>query len=365
MNKSSKLQEFQKNLMTGISYMMPVIVIAGVTLGITSLLGQQLFGVNIGSKELLEEAKGFQYLLAWLNQVAGKGMMSFMYPVMAGYIAMAIADRPGLAPGMLGGYLAVKLNAGFIGAIIMGFTSGYLCLWLNNLIKLNRKYVGVKSLFLLPVLVGLGSSIVAYFIVGPIGQGFSNLSKLFIDAIGTSGGAALSAALGAARAFDFGGPVNKMAGTIGKQLYFDTGYSYIALMLGALIPPIGIGLSAVIAKMTKKGKEEFDQQLLAGGFSTLILGLLGISEGVLPFIISDPMIIPISMIGAGIGGAIGFSLNVNVFPGSSYGFFMWPLVENFGGFVIALLAGIVVVICLMFIHEHHKFMKGKMVEGEK
>lgn len=118
MNKSSKLQEFQKNLMTGISYMMPVIVIAGVTLGITSLLGQQLFGVNIGSKELLEEAKGFEYLLAWLNQVAGKGMMSFMYPVMAGYIAMAIADRPGLAPGMLGGYLAVKLNAGFIGAII-------------------------------------------------------------------------------------------------------------------------------------------------------------------------------------------------------------------------------------------------------
>ena len=247
----------------------------------------------------------------------------------------------------------------------MGFTSGYLCLWLNNLIKLNRKYVGVKSLFLLPVLVGLGSAIVAYFIVGPIGKGFSNLSKLFIDAIGTSGGAALSAALGAARAFDFGGPVNKMAGTIGKQLYFDTGYSYIALMLGALIPPIGIGLSAVIAKMTKKGKEEFDQQLLAGGFSTLILGLLGISEGVLPFIISDPMIIPISMIGAGIGGAIGFSLNVNVFPGSSYGFFMWPLVENFGGFVIALLAGIIAVICLMFIHEHRKFIKGKMVGGEK
>ena len=136
-------------------------------------------------------------------------------------------------------------------------------------------------------------------------------------------------------------------------------------MLGALIPPIGIGLSAVIAKMTKKGKEEFDQQLLAGGFSTLILGLLGISEGVLPFIISDPMIIPISMIGAGIGGAIGFSLNVNVFPGSSYGFFMWPLVENFGGFVIALLAGIIAVICLMFIHEHRKFIKGKMVEVEK
>ena len=117
--------------------------------------------------------------------------------------------------------------------------------------------------------------------------------------------------------------------------------------------------------MTKKGKEEFDQQLLAGGFSTLILGLLGISEGVLPFIISDPMIIPISMIGAGIGGAIGFSLNVNVFPGSSYGFFMWPLVENFGGFVIALLAGIIAVICLMFIHEHRKFIKGKMVGGEK
>lgn len=357
MKTSSALSNFQKNLMTGISYMMPVIVIAGVTLGLTSLLGQQIFGVNVGSKEILEQSSGIQYLLAWLNQEAGKGMMSFMYPVMAGYIALAIADRPGLAPGLLGGYLAVKLNAGFIGAIIMGFAAGYICVFLNKAIKFDRKYVGVKSLFLLPVLGGFGVALLAYLIVGPIGQGFSNLSKFFINTIGTGGGAALSGALAAARAFDFGGPVNKMAGTIGKQLYFDTGYSYIALMLGALVPPIGIGLSSVIAKFTAIGRKEFDNQLQMAGFSTLILGLLGISEGVLPFIISDPVIIPICMAGSAVAGSIGFALKSNVFPGSSYGFFMWPLVENVGGFLFALMIGVVVIVVLMFIHQHFKFKK--------
>lgn len=361
MNKQ-RLENIQKQLMTGISYMMPVIVIAGVTLGLSTLLGQTIFNVNVGSKDILKEATGLKYILCWLNQVAGKGMFSLMYPVLAGYISFAIADRPGLAPGMLGGYLAVKLNSGFIGAVLIGFCSGYIISWLNKLIKLDRKYVGVKSLFILPVLGGLLTAIIAYFAIAPIGSGFSLLSKTLVNSIGKSGGAILSAALGAARAFDFGGPVNKMAGTIGKQLYFDTGYSYIALMLGALVPPIGIGLSTIISKYILK-EDVFDPQLQAGGLSCLILGILGISEGVLPFIIMDPMIIPICMIGSGVAGAIGFSLGANVFPGSSYGFFMWPIVQNITGFLVALVVGVAIVAVLMIIHEKNMYSK-KIINNE-
>ncbi|MFM1534597.1 fructose-specific PTS transporter subunit EIIC [Helcococcus ovis] len=352
------LENIQKHLMTGISYMMPIIVIAGVTLGLTSLLGQTLFNINVGSKEIIKESTGLKYILCWLNQVAGKGMFSLMYPVLAGYIAFAIGDRPSLAPGMLGGYLAVNLNAGFIGAVMIGFCSGYIIKGLNSAIKIDRKYVGVKSLFILPVLGGIFTAIISYLVIGPIGSGFSVLSKTFVNSIGKGGGSLLSAILGAARAFDFGGPVNKMAGTIGKQLYFDTGYSYIALMLGALIPPIGIGISTIISKLFFR-EDVFDPQLQAGGLACLILGLLGISEGVLPFIIIDPMIIPICMVGAGVGGAIGFSLGAEVFPGSSYGFFMWPIVKNVGGFLIALLVGVAVVSILMIIHEKRLYNKKK------
>lgn len=352
MNK--KINKFQQQLMTGISYMMPIIVIAGVLLGVSSLLGEVFFHTNVGKEEILKSPNQFLAFIAWCNQVAGKGMFSLMYPVLAGYIAFAIADRPALAPGMLGGFLAVKLNAGFIGAVLIGFMAGNSVSYLNKSIRLPREYVGVKSLFFLPVLGSLIVIVTCKFLVGPIGEGFSSLSKFLVNSIGPKGGAVLSFALAAGRAFDFGGPVNKMAGTIGKQLYFDTGYSYIALMLGALVPPIGIGLSTIIGKFVTK-KEVFDQQLKTGGLSCFILGLLGISEGVLPFIIMDPTIIPISMIGSGIAGAIGFSLGSNVFPGSSYGFFMWPIVTNIIGFLIALFVGVAIVVILMIIHQKHRY----------
>lgn len=358
--KEISIEKLRNNLMTGISYMMPVIVIAGVTLGVTTLLGQVFFGVNVGKKELLEQSDGIIKFLAWTNQIGGKGMFSLMYPVLAGYIAFAIADRPGMAPGMLGGLLAVKLNAGFIGAVLIGFVAGYVIVYLNRIIKLERKYIGVKSLFLLPVLGSACVYVLSMWVVGPIGTAFSQLSKLAVNSIGQGGGAVLSAALAAARAFDFGGPVNKMAGTIGKQLYFDTGYSYIALMLGSIIPPIGVGLSTQLSKLFFK-KEAFEPQLQAGGLSCLILGLLGISEGVLPFIISDVGIIPICMIGSGVGGALGFAMGSNVFPGSSYGFFMWPIVDNIVGFLIALACGVLIVTVLMLLHAKRRFDKNLTV----
>lgn len=349
-------KDLQKNLMTGISYMMPLIIIAGVTMGVTSLIGSVFFDVSVFTEEaLITENSSILNFVAWCYD-AGALMFTIMYPVFAGYIAFGIADRPGLAPGFLGGLLVVQMGTGFLGAILAGYVAGYSILWLNKVIKINRKYIGIKSLFLLPLLGALITLVASKFVIAYIGIGFSNLSQWLISSIGTEGGALLSALLGAARAFDFGGPVNKMAGTIGKQLYFDTGYSYIALVLGALVAPIGLGLSPYFAKLFTK-KEIFDPQLKAGALSCLILGVLGISEAVLPFIMLYPVIIPISMIATAIAGAIGFSLGASVFPGGIYGFYMWPLIENVGGFLIALVVGVLIVCVLMFIYRMRVYNK--------
>lgn len=358
------LKELQKNLMTGISYMMPLIIIAGVTMGVTSLLGSVFFDVSVFTEEVLA-AQGSPILdfITWCYN-AGSLMFTIMYPVFAGYISFGIADRPGLAPGFLGGLLVVQMVTGFLGAILAGYVAGYSILWLNKSIKINRKYIGVKTLFLLPLLGSIIVLLASKFVIAYIGIGFSSLSQWLITSIGTEGGALLSAGLGAARAFDFGGPVNKMAGTIGKQLYFDTGYSYIALVLGALVAPIGLGLSPYFARIFTK-KEIFDPQLKQGALSCLILGFLGISEAVLPFIILYPVIIPISMIGTAVAGAIGFSLGASVFPGGIYGFYMWPLIENVWGFLIALAVGVLIVCKLMFFYRLRVYNKEQLEQEEQ
>jgi len=336
-----QLKQIQRFMMTGISYMIPVVVIAGITMGVTSMIGE-FAGFTASDEVLLESSDTFVNLVVWTNQVAGQNFMELMYPILAGYIAFGIADRPALAPGLLGGMLANLLNAGFFGALIIGFIAGYSIKWINKAIKIKRQYIGVKTMFLLPVLGSIVVIIASRIVVAPVGIGFTNLSTWFVETIGQSGGALLSGALGSARAFDFGGPVNKAAGTIGKQLYFDAGYTYIGLMLGSIVPPIGVGLATIMDKFIV-GKSVFRPQLKGNGTPCFILGLLGISEGVLAFAIADPLTIPITMLGSGISAALGYMFGCSIFPGSSYGFYMYPLVENIGGFLIALIVGVIVV----------------------
>lgn len=349
--KESKWLKFQQHMMTGISYMIPVVMIAGVLMGVTSLIGNSM-GFNPGDAELLKHPDGLVSLIAWINQVAGKGLMRLMYPILSAYIAFGIADRPGLAPGLMGGMLALSSNAGFIGALITGFLAGYSVLGLNKWIQVPRRYIGIKSMFLLPI---VGSLIVLFgvkLIVAPIGIGLTNISTWFVKTIGEQGGAMLSAAFAAARASDFGGPINKAAGTIGKQLYFDSGYPYIGLMIGCVIPSIGIGLSTILDKYIVREKV-YTPQLQQSGIPCLTLGFLGIAEGAIPFAIADPMTIPIAMVGSAVGGAIGFVMGCDIFPGSSYGFFVWPLIKNFAGFMLALIVGVLIVMFLMIWRNKH------------
>ena len=243
MSKSTLKEKWgvmQSHLMTGISYMIPVVVGAGMLMGIGGIAGQ-ILNVEIWSPEALNSSNALVSTFAWITQVAGKGLMNLMYPIFAAFLAYAIGDKLALAPGFLGGVLASEMGSGFVGSILIGLVAGYFVKFANENIKIKRKYIGIKTMFIIPVLGVIIVSLASKFIVGPIGVGFINGITAIINAVGQAGGAALSALLGGAMAFDLGGPVNKTAMTIGMQLTSDTGFTYTPVLLGILIPPIGIG----------------------------------------------------------------------------------------------------------------------------
>ncbi|MGL5353546.1 MAG: fructose-specific PTS transporter subunit EIIC [Clostridium sp.] len=336
----SKSEVFQRYLMTGISYMIPVVVGAGMLMGIGGIAGQ-VMGFDVWSVEALESSNVAIQTFAWMTQIAGKGLMNLMYPVFAAFLAYAIGDKLALAPGFLGGVLAQSMGSGFIGSMLIGFIAGYFVQFINKKIKMKRKYIGIKSMFIIPVLGALVVALASRFIVGPIGLGFINGVTAILNLVGEAGGAALSALLGGSMAFDLGGPVNKTAMTIGMQLNSDTGFTYTPVLLGIIIPPIGIGLATIIDKFVV-GRKVFPEELGGSGAPSMVLGVVGISEGAIPFIISDPLgQIPINVIGAGIGASISFVMGSFAHIGVPASIWGWPLIENPAGFFIGLLVGVI------------------------
>ena len=330
----------QTYLMTGISYMIPIVVGAGMLMGIGGIAGQ-LLGVDIWSAEALNSSDAIVSTFAWLTQVAGKGLMDLMYPVFAAFLAYAIGDKLALAPGFLGGLLAAQMGSGFVGSILIGLIAGYFVQFANQKIKIKRKYIGVKTMFIIPVSGVIIISLASKFIVGPIGVGFIAGITAVIATVGQAGGAVLSGILGGAMAFDLGGPVNKTAMAVGMQLSSDTGFTYTPILLGIIIPPIGIGLATVIDKYIV-GRRVFPEDLASSGVPSMILGIVGISEGSIAFMISDPIgQIPINVIGASIGASISFAMGSFAHIGVPASIWGWPLIENSAGFFIGLVVGVV------------------------
>lgn len=341
--KNSTIKEtwsvLQSYLMTGISYMIPIVVGAGMLMGIGGIAGQMM-GVDIWSAEALNSSDMLVSTFAWITQIAGKGLMDLMYPIFAAFLAYAIGDKLALTPGFLGGVLATQMGSGFVGSILIGLIAGYFVQFANKKIKIKRKYIGVKTMFIIPVVGVIIVSLASKFVVGPIGVGFITAITTVISVVGQAGGAILSSILGGAMAFDLGGPVNKTAMTIGMQLSSDTGFTYTPILLGIIIPPIGIGLATIIDKYIV-GRRVFPDDLGGSGAPSMILGIVGISEGAIPFIISDPLgQIPINVIGAGIGASISFAMGSSAHIGVPASIWGWPLIENPLGFFVGMLVGV-------------------------
>ncbi|TCS35878.1 fructose-specific PTS transporter subunit EIIC [Reinekea marinisedimentorum] len=276
-----------KHLMTGVSFMLPVVVAGGLIIALSFIFGIEAFK---------EEGT----LAAALMTIGGGSAFALMIPVLAGYIAFSIADRPGLAPGLVGGMLASSVGAGFLGGIVAGFIAGYGAKWLVDTIKLPKSLESLKPILIVPFIATLVTGLIMIYIVGgPVSAIMNGLTD-FLQSMGSANAVVLGIILGAMMCFDLGGPVNKAAYTFGVGLLASQTYAPMAAVMAAgMTPAIGMGLATFF------GRKYFTDSEHEAGRASFVLGLCFISEGAIPFAAKDPLrVIPSTMIGGAITGAL-------------------------------------------------------------
>ncbi|MCR6514498.1 MAG: fructose-specific PTS transporter subunit EIIC [Clostridium chrysemydis] len=343
------LPNMMEAVMTGISYMIPVIVAAGLMMGIAKLSAMGLGVINDLGK--LGDSSNPLYVLLFNLDRFGGLIFKFIYPIFSAYVAFSIADRPGLVPGFIGGAFAGGLHytfwgveggipSGFIGALILGLVAGYVTDFLNKHIKLNKHLNAIKPMLLLPGISVLVVFLLNYYLVDPV---FGGLNAWLSNAIASFSGAGtfvLVSIIAACTAFDLGGPVNKAAGAIAIGLAADGIFPLTGRVLAIVIPPIGLGLATVLDKYIVK-RRVFDDNLRVVGGTSILLGFIAVSEGAIPFMLKNPLItIPINVIGSILGACTAVGLGAvqwNPLP-AIWG---WPLVENLWAYIVGLLVGVV------------------------
>lgn len=286
-----------KALMNGVSYMIPFVVVGGLLIAISLALG----GHATPEGYVIPEGSFW----ADVNRIGVVGF-ELMIPILSGYIAYAIADRPALVPGMIGGWIAAhddfydsEAGAGFIGAIVTGFLAGYLVLWIKK-VKVPKFAQPIMPIIVIPVLATTALGLFFVYVIGkPISWVFTHLTDWLSGMTGTSA-ILLGAILGLMIAFDMGGPVNKTAFLFGAGL-IATGNQTVMGMCAAAIPvmPLGQGLATLIRRRL------YSEQERETGMAALFIGMFGISEGAIPFAAARPaQVIPANMLGGAVAGAI-------------------------------------------------------------
>jgi PTS system fructose-specific IIC component len=287
-----------KHLMTGVSFMLPFVVAGGLLIALAFALG----GIYV-----YDDAH--QGTLGWvLFQVGAKAGFALMLPALAGYIAYSIADRPGIAPGMIGGMLAGTVGAGFLGAIAAGFIAGYSVYWLNRLIRLPRGLDGLKPVLILPL---LGAAIVGVLMMMVIGAPMAAVMGALTDwlkGLQTGSAVLLGVILGAMMAFDMGGPVNKAAYVFSTTLIASgVATPMAAAMAAGMTPPLGIALACWLFK------SRFTAEEREASKASAVLGLAFITEGAIPFVARDPLrVIPACVLGSAVAGGLSMAWNIGL-----------------------------------------------------
>lgn len=276
-----------KHLLTGVSFMLPMVVAGGLLIALSFVFGITAF-------------KEQGTLAAALMQIGGDAAFKLMVPLLAGYIAYSIADRPGLAPGMIGGLLASTLGAGFIGGIIAGFLAGYSAWAINRYARLPASVEALKPILIIPLLSSLFTGLVMIYVVGKPVAGMLEALTHFLDSMGTTNAILLGVLLGAMMCVDLGGPINKASYAFSVGLLASQSYAPMAAAMAAgMVPPIGMGIASFIAR------HKFAQSEREAGKAALVLGLCFISEGAIPFAAKDPLrVIPASVAGGALTGAL-------------------------------------------------------------
>ena len=320
---------FYKHLMSGVSNMLPFVVGGGILIAISFMFGIQSSNPSDPS---------FNPLAKLLNDIGGGNAFFLMIPVMAGFIGMSIADRPGFAPAMVGGLISLNNGGGFLGGLIGGFLGGYIVVFLKKLFaKLPESFEGLKPVLLYPLFgIFITGALMYGVIINPIAALNSGVTT-FLQGLGTGNLVLLGALLGGMMAVDMGGPVNKAAFTFGiAMITAGNYYPHAAVMAGGMVPPLGIALATTFFK------NKFTKDEKNAGKVCYIMGLSFITEGAIPFAAADPIrVIPACIIGAAIAGGLSMFFGVQL-PAPHGGLFVLPVVTNPVMYLISIVLGSVV-----------------------
>lgn len=325
----SLLKDARKHMMTGVSYMIPFVVAGGIMLAVSVLLSGN---ASVPSEGILADIANIG--------ITGLGLM---VPILSGYIAFSMADRPGLAPGIIGGMIASNIGAGFIGGILSGILAGIVVTYLKK-IKLSSSLRSLMPIFVIPL---LGTMIVGglmYWVIGqPIAAAMAGMTS-WLESLGTGNLVILGLVLGAMIASDMGGPINKVAFSFGSAMVgtidpvtgvpSDTALAIMAgIGVAICVPPLAMGVATIIAP------KKFTVEEKNSGKAALVMGLVGISEGAIPFAAADPIrVIPANIIGGAVGSAAAMALGAGN-PAPWGGWIVAPVASNPLMYIAATLIG--------------------------
>ena len=329
--------QIYKHLMNGVSHMLPFVIGGGILIAIAFLIDG--FAVDLNSLPFDERSNfGTITPMAAMFKSIGGVAFGFMLPILAGFIAMSIADRPGLAVGFVGGAIAANGTSGFLGALVAGFVAGYLVRLLKKLFeKLPEGLEGIKPMLLYPVIgIFLIGVIMTYVVEPPIGA----LNVMINNGLNSMNGAKailLGALLGGMMSVDMGGPVNKAAYVFGTASIAAGNYNIMAaVMVGGMVPPLAIALATMFFK------NKFTEEERKAGPTNIVMGLSFITEGAIPFAAADPLhVIPACVVGAGVAGGLSAAFNCTLMAPHG-GIFVFPVVGHAAMYLVALVVGSII-----------------------
>ena len=335
--KESAAHKIYTQLMNGVSHMLPFVVGGGILIAIAFLID----GLNVDINALpADQRSNFGTItpIAAMFKNIGGVAFGLMLPVLAGFIGMAIGDRPALALGFVGGMMAANGKSGFLGALVAGFLAGYLILGLRKICdRLPDAIEKLAPVLIYPVVGILIMGLAMNFVVEPIMGGINTGLNNFLSGMGDSSRIVLGLILGGMMAIDMGGPFNKAAYVFGTAAITAGNYDIMAaVMIGGMTPPCAIALATMLFK-NKFTKEERD-----AGPTNFIMGLAFITEGAIPFAASDPLhVLPSCIIGSALAGALSMAFHCTLMAPHG-GIFVFPVVGNAVMYLVALVAGTVV-----------------------
>ena len=332
--KESIGHQIYKHLMNGVSHMLPFVVGGGILIAIAFLIDG--FSVDLNSLPAEQRANfGTITQAAALFKGIGGTAFGFMLPILAGFIAMSIADRPGLAVGFVGGSIAANGTSGFLGALVAGFVAGYIVLLLKKVFsKLPDSLDGMKPVLLYPLLGIFLVGVIMQFVVEPPIGALNTAINNGLNGLNGASAVVLGVLLGGMMSVDMGGPVNKAAYVFGTASIAAGNYNIMAaVMIGGMVPPLAIALATILFK------NKFTEEERKAGPTNFIMGLSFITEGAIPFAASDPLhVLPACVVGSAVAGGLSMAFGCTLMAPHG-GIFVVPTIGNPLMYLVALVIG--------------------------